>query len=303
MNNPLVTVVCLCYNHERFVREALDSVFRQTYEPLELIIVDDASADQSAYTIREAIAGRRGVQFIEHRRNTGNCKAFNEAYRLSKGEFIIDLAADDALEPERVEVGVKALQKNPDAGVHYCDAYLMAEGGTILGAHFKRDKSGKLVKTPPEGMIYRELLGRYIICPPTMMYTRKVLDALDGYDENLSYEDFDFLVRSSRNFKYTFTDRVLVRKRIVNGSMSAGQYAPGSKAPLSTFRICEKAFELNETEDENRALIRRIFYELRQCILGGHYEAAENFLLLLKRMKVKNWQRALYAFLYRLKRK
>lgn len=280
MESPLVTVVCLCYNHAKFVAEALASVFEQTYHPIELIVVDDASSDGSAEIIRRELAGRPESRFIEHRVNTGNCKAFNEAYFLSKGRYLIDLAADDALEPGRVAEGVSAFLMRPEAGVHYCDAYLMHEDGTVFGRHFKNNKK------PPQGFIYRELLESYVICPPTLMYSRVALDALNGYDETLAYEDFDFLVRSSHRFQYIYSDQPLVRRRIVKGSMSSGQYARGSKAPVSTCRICEKAFSLNQTPEENKALRKRIYYELRQCIFSGNREAARAFLKLLKKMSL-----------------
>ena len=99
---PLVSVVCLCYNHARFLREALDSVLAQTYPNIEVIVVDDCSTDGSVSIIQEYIAKHPYIKFISTGHNRGNTTAFNMGWRASHGAYIIDFATDDALLPERV---------------------------------------------------------------------------------------------------------------------------------------------------------------------------------------------------------
>ncbi|MEQ8927684.1 MAG: chondroitin polymerase, partial [Fulvivirga sp.] len=106
----------------------------------------------------------------------------------------------------------------------------------------------------------------YFICAPTMMTKKIVFDYLEGYDENLMYEDFDFWVRSARKFKYCYTDEVLVSRRKLKGSMSDQQYRRKSLQMESTFAVCQKIKGLNKNKKENNALKRRIYLEMRQCI-------------------------------------
>jgi glycosyltransferase involved in cell wall biosynthesis len=282
MSNPLVTVVCLCYNHSRFVVEALDSVLNQTYSNIQLIVVDDASDDESAKVIKAFIANHHGIEFIALRSNVGNCKAFNRALDLARGEFIIDLAADDLLLPERVAIGVNTLKLYGDEyGVHFSDAEIISETGEHLGLHSESFPADQI----PQGDIYRHLISRYFICPPTMMFTRAVQNHLGGYDETLAYEDFDFWMRSSRAFKYCFSDKVLVKKRILPHSKSRRQVQWNSPQMRSTFIVCQKIFAMNKSREEMRALKRRVYYELRLAVRTGNIRLALDYLNLLKKIK------------------
>src|ERR1700749_5034941 len=96
-NKSLVTVICLCYNHENFVTESLFSVMNQDYAFVELIIVDDCSTDNSKNIIKKWLLDYPEVRFISNEINLGNTKSFNKALQFAKGDYIIDLAADDVL--------------------------------------------------------------------------------------------------------------------------------------------------------------------------------------------------------------
>jgi len=280
---PLVSVICLCYNQKDFVAQAIRSVLAQTYQNIELIVVDDASTDGSKEVIRETLKDTN-IQFIDIDENVGNCKAFNQGYRLSKGEYLIDLAADDLLLPARVELGINDFSNAPElAGVHFSDAFIINEAGEMLNTHYNRTPDGQISESVPQGNIYQELIARYFICPPTMMFKRKVLDRLHGYDETLSYEDFDFWIRSSRDFHYLFSQAPLVKKRIVKSSLSQQQTKLRNKHLQSTFHVCEKIYELNTTKDEDKALIRRCELEIRQCLKTLNFSLINSYLRLRKK--------------------
>ena len=104
--NPLVTVICLSYNHEKFVVEALNSVLQQNYSPVELIVVDDCSTDKSASIIDSWCLQQNNITFIKNEQNSGNTKSFNTALKIASGDYIIDLAADDVLTYEGIELQV-----------------------------------------------------------------------------------------------------------------------------------------------------------------------------------------------------
>lgn len=260
MSGPLVTVICLCHNQARFVGEALESVRNQTWPSVQLIVVDDASTDDSAAVIRECLAGLPSTTFLQLPQNVGNCTAFNKALAFAEGDYIIDFAADDILLPDRIRVGVEALTAAGDKfGVNFTDANWMDEEGRHLYTHSSRFPH----ETIPQGDIYVHLIRRFFICSPTVMFRTHVIRELGGYDESLAYEDFDFWMRSSRIFKYCYTPQVLVQKRVVSGSMSEKQFKRFSPQLRSTFRICEKILEMNRSRDEQAALSERIKYEMR----------------------------------------
>jgi len=253
----------------------LQSVFDQTYGAVELIVVDDASTDGSQEVIRDFLKNNSETLFISIEENVGNCTAFNQGWRASKGGFLIDLAGDDVLLPERVEAGLKRLGETK-AGVHFSDAQLIDERGGDLGKHNDRF-SGHI----PEGDLYTELVSRYLICPPTMMFRREVIEALDGYDESLAYEDFDFWVRSSREFDYIFSDEVLVKKRLLKNSHARSQEKFRNDHQKSTLKVCKKIRAMNRTKEEGRALKRRCWHEIRQCIKKGNLGLIPDYLSLV----------------------
>lgn len=281
--DPLVSVICLCYNHERFVGEAIDSILRQTYANLEIIIVDDASTDGSVGEIREALKIHPQIQFLELKENLGNCRAFNQGWAKSTGEYIVDLAADDVLFPERVASQVDMLEHlDQTYGVIFSDAIYLDANGRKLSGHFHGPNPKVSLAKIPSGEIYKELVGMYFIPSPTMMIRRKVLEDLNGYDEELAYEDFDFWVRSSRKYKYQYQDQILTGIRRIRGSMSDNQYREEDHQLKSTYRVCQKIRGLNRTKDEDEALARRLKYEFRHSLIYGQLRESRLFYSLYK---------------------
>lgn len=276
-----VTIVCLCYNHRPFVGEAISSALAQTHEDVQLIVVDDGSTDGSQDGILKCIAGNPSVQFLNLGRNRGNCKAFNSALPLIEGEFVIDLSGDDVLLPNRVQAGIEAFAfKGPEYGVHYSDADYIDPSGRHL--YYHSDKYPHA--SAPEGDIYRDLIERYFICSPTMMFRSSVLRQLGGYDESLAYEDFDFWIRSSRITKYCYTPEVLVRRRVVPGSLRSRQFSRHRDHANSTLMVCRKILALNQTREENLALRHRVYYEMRSSLRRMQLGLALDYIALLKRL-------------------
>ena len=260
-------------------------MLQQTYSNIQLLVVDDASNDNSVQMINDCIRTHPEIKFFALPRNVGNCKAFNSALAHAKGEFIIDLAADDALLPERIAAGVRALDDaGSEYGVNFTDALWINERGDRLQRHSDRFPHSQV----PQGDIYREVITKFFICSPTMMFRADVIRSLGGYDESLRYEDFDFIVRSARDWKYCYTPEVLVKKRVLPGSMSKKQFSFFSSQQASTLRICQKILALNRTHEEQSALSKRILYEMRVCLRLLHLPLVWRYaLLFLKNFRMR----------------
>ena len=280
---PLVTIVALCHNHAPFLREALDSILAQTYVPLEVWLVDDASTDDSPAILREYAARHPTWHLQLLTENVGNCRAFNLAFRQSQGEFLIDFATDDVLLPERVAQQVTAFrQAESTVGMGYSNAELIAENGQLLGLHHRPDGHGGLLPPPASGWVFVEVLRRYFISTPTMMMRRACLAQLSGYDETLAYEDFDFWVRASREWQFLYLDAVTTRKRKHPRSMSAKAYRRHDPYLTSTIRVCEQARALARTPAEHAALATRLRWELRQAVRRRRHPEARALFGLLR---------------------
>ncbi|UYZ60474.1 glycosyltransferase family 2 protein [Hymenobacter latericus] len=284
---PLVTIVALCHNHARFLAPALDSIAAQTYPHLEVWLVDDASTDGSPEVLRRYAARHPHWHLLLLPRNVGNCQAFNQALRQSRGAYVIDFATDDVLLPERVARQVAFMQaQGPRCGVAYHDCELIDEQGQHVRYHFRRDAAGRPVHpVPAAGDVFAEVLRRYFISTPTMMFSRPMLDDLGGYDETLAYEDFDLWVRAARNWAFGFQDEVLTQKRLHPQSMSRKAYRPHDPYVASTIRVCKKALALCRTPHELAALATRLRWELRQAVRFGRGPEARQLFRLLRQTK------------------
>jgi glycosyltransferase involved in cell wall biosynthesis len=268
-NKSLVTVICLCYNHEKFVTESLLSVINQDYAFIELIIIDDCSADNSKNIIKKWLLDYPEVQFISNETNLGNTKSFNKALKLAKGDYIIDLAADDVLIPNCISLQMKAFEKSTfkNLGIVYGNAELITEKGEFDSYYFPVNYNRKIIERRQIGDIYLSVLsGGNSICSVSSMAKKTVYDSLKGYDETLSYEDLDFWVRSSRLYEFDFIDEILIKKRISNNSLTNNFYdnhtSGFKKINLSTYLILKKAIKLNQTKEEDLAIQKRVHHEI-----------------------------------------
>ena len=285
-NQPLVSIICTCYNHEKFVGKAIRSVFDQTYAPIEVIIIDDRSTDNSLSCIKKVMDGIEGVRLIQNPVNQGICKNFNLGFNLSKGKYLIDLSGDDILLEDCVEKHVYLFESLDDQyGVVFANAGSIDENGDLTGYFYPIDDTGKARKAPPEGDVYSDLISKYFIAAPTMMMRRSVLTELGGYDESLAYEDFDFWIRSSRSWKYKYLDEVVCMIRETKGSLSSKQYHPNDKQLLSTYEVCKKVRSLNRSKHEQEALAKRIRYEIKHAVLADKKSEADHFIKLLSELQ------------------
>ena len=264
-DKALVTIICLCYNQQEFVLESLDSVINQDYKNIELIIVDDCSTDNSKSIIENWLADYPGIPLIANTTNLGITKAFNHALQLANGDYIIDLAADDILVPNCVRLQINAFKNShyKNLGVVYGNAALITEKGLFHSYYFDVGSDKKAIQKRATGDIYQSILaGGNSICSVSSMIKKTVFDTLNGYDENLAYEDLDFWIRAARVYDFDFIDSILIKKRMVTNSMGSHFYKKKSKINQSTFLILKKAMRLNTSKEENKALLKRVHFEM-----------------------------------------
>lgn len=262
-----VSVICISYNHAPFVKQALESVFAQTYESIEIIVLDDGSNDHSVEEIKNAI-GERNVQTVFHSQNEGYTRTFNEGFAMSSGDFVVDFALDDVMKPDFIQRSIDKFESSPkQTGVVFSNADYINEQGEVIGNHNETLFRKGMLSSIPSGDVFEMMLRRYFICTPTMVIRREVLERLGGYDETLAYEDFDFWIRSGRYWEYAYLDEVLMQKRKLAQSMSNQRHRFQFNEQMnSVFKVCEKAFHLTKTKSEKKALLERLNYEYRQCL-------------------------------------
>jgi glycosyltransferase involved in cell wall biosynthesis len=280
---PLVTIIGLSYNHAPYIKAALISLFNQSYSNIEIILVDDASTDGSAAIIQELIQGKN-IVFIQNHINQGNCISFNSALKIAKGKYIVDFALDDILYPDRIKKQVNVLEAAADnVGVVFTNVDIIDKKGNLLQTHYPAYYHPLHRTAIPEGEVFEAVLSRYYINPVSILARRTVFDKLNGYDEQLAYEDFDFWIRSSRLFNYVYLPEILSAKRLTPDSLSGLFYKKNQEHMFaSTLVVCKKAWWLCSTESEKKALVVRCRYETRQALNYGYGKIVKEYLTVLK---------------------
>nr|WP_315162136.1 glycosyltransferase [uncultured Flavobacterium sp.] len=277
-HNPLVSIICHCYNHEKFVVDSLNSVLNQIYTTIEIIIVDDCSNDNSVSVIIDFVAKHPEIIFIRNTQNLGITKSFNNALKTAKGEFIIDLATDDILLPDCIALQVATFQNSPyeNLAIVYGNAELIAENGKFKSYFFEVNASKKVITKRPTGAIYATIItSGKTFCSVSGMIKRDVYDTLNGYDERLEYEDYDFWIRASRDYEIDFIDEILIQKRVVTDSLETYFFkknnARAKKINHSTHLILKKVIQMNRNKTEDLALQKRVHYEIIHCWKNKNY--------------------------------
>jgi glycosyltransferase involved in cell wall biosynthesis len=108
---PTVSVIIPSYNHERYVKECIESVLSQTYQDFEIIITDDGSTDRTVKIIKNFSDPR--IKLFVHTKNRGACIAANNCIKHSIGKYIAMHSSDDAWYEEKLEIQIKYLEDHP----------------------------------------------------------------------------------------------------------------------------------------------------------------------------------------------
>lgn len=128
MNNDLVSVVIATYNGERFLREQLDSIYKQTHAEIEVVVSDDCSTDNTT-KILEEYSQKHGLIYVVNEKNLGYAKNFERAFSLSHGKFVAFCDQDDIWHPQKIELLVKVID---DKFLAFCDAKIIDIKGDLI---------------------------------------------------------------------------------------------------------------------------------------------------------------------------
>jgi glycosyltransferase involved in cell wall biosynthesis len=206
-----VSVTMPVYNGERFVGQAIESILRQTYRELELIVVDDGSTDATP-RILAAYAASDDRIVVHTQENAGYVAALNTAAAIGQGELLARLDADDVAEPSRLRRQVDFLDAHPDVAV---------VGGSLLVI----DATGRpfyLATYPPEASDIRAALAhRTPLAHPTVLMRRRVFDAVGGYRTGFPHaEDYDLWLRISSAHELVNLPDIFARYRVHGANAS-----------------------------------------------------------------------------------
>jgi len=203
-DSALVSILMNCYNCERYLEEAIQSVLNQTYQNWELILWDNQSKDSSSKVYKKFNDTRLKYFFSDKHTDLGGARA--KAFKYLKGDYVAVLDSDDLWFPDKLEKQLK-LFSNPEVGIVISDTLFFDKSN-------ERPLYGKTF--PPEGYVFKELLTRYFVSLETVVFRKKFLDKLDyGFDPEFSFiADFDLVLRVARISKLAISKEILAKWRV-----------------------------------------------------------------------------------------
>ncbi|WOD39253.1 glycosyltransferase family A protein [Nodosilinea sp. E11] len=216
--HPLVSVIIPAYNAEHFIAQTLDSVLTQTYQSLEVLVVDDGSQDGTAAIVNNYMAADSRVKLLQQN-NAGVAAARNLGIERSTGELIAPIDADDIFYPEHIEKQVEIFATSPPSvGLVYAWSVDIDEVSTPTGG---------LRAATIEGNVYKTLIcHNFIGNASASMIRRSCLNAVGGYSSNLraqnaqGCEDWDLFLRIAEQFEFRAVPTFSVGYRKLLNSMS-----------------------------------------------------------------------------------
>ena len=226
LEDTLVSVVIAVRNGERFLSRTLASALAQTYDPIEVVIVDDGSTDRTAALVEAAGARDSRIRFFRTK-GFGVAAARNLGITQARGKLIAPLDADDLWHPEKIARQVGVMQaSSPEVGLVYCWSIEIDENDFLIEA---AATSGQCYS--PHGRVTVELAkGNFLRNSSSPVIKRSCIDAVGGYDPCLLHgvEDWKLYLALSEICEFAVVREYLVGYRQWSASMSRDVAGNGS---------------------------------------------------------------------------
>jgi glycosyltransferase involved in cell wall biosynthesis len=261
VSTPLVSFVLLSYNYARFIGETISSILAQEGDyPFELIVVDDASTDDSHAVISSFQDPR--IKYLRHERNQGHAATVTDGLRAARGAYVARIDSDDRYRPHFLREAVPLFERHPHVGLVYGDAAIINGDGvlTALTTDTQHNNADFV------GNEYVPLLEKNFICAPTIIARREAwLDALPIAD-GLSFHDWWFTLQIARKWDFYYRNEVLADYR-VHASNYHTKITLDKSEESSIMRLLKELFAAEEAS----AALQRAKLAARSRILGTHY--------------------------------
>ncbi len=294
---PTVSVIVPTYNRANSLPRTIDSVLAQTHDDLELVVVDDASTDDTESVVKSYDDPR--VTYVAHTHNRGGSAARNTGIRATDGEYVAFLDSDDEWHPEKLERQVHELQSRSQEWVAaYCSVEIVHEGDENPALAWLRHQFGRLHETEgAEGGA--ELIGDVLAddlhtsAGSTLLTERTIAERINGFDETFDrFQDPEFLIRVLREGQLAYVDEPLVY-RYASGSPSADELKAADEHYLQTF-----ADTVQRLEASGRDIHGAHAYFLAKCYLAeGRFRTGTRHLRRARRPHPRQYPSLATSFL------
>ncbi len=206
----MISIIIPTYNSANCIRIAINSVLQQAYNDWEIIIVDDYSQDDTSIVVEKCLKDNNlegHLAYYRHKSNKGVSASRNTGIKVSAGEFISFLDADDIWYPEKLEKVMCVFQKFPDIDLVCHNEYFSINGKRVKKGEYSKVMTKLELKDKVK--VYKKLLSKNFLSCSAVTVRRACLEN-ELFDENLHFgEDYDLWLRLSRKFQFYFLDAFL----------------------------------------------------------------------------------------------
>lgn len=233
---PTISVVIPAYNSALTIEETIESVRQQTFTDFELIVIDDGSQDNTVEIVKNIAKTEPRLKIFPYE-NGGVGVARNRGINLATGEFVAFLDADDLWTPDKLELQLKALKDNPQAGVAYSWTNFIDEQGKFLSLG---------LRPISEGNVYRELLQmNFLSNGSNILARRKAIESIGGFSPDHPFAaDWDFYLKLA--FKWSFV--VVPKYQILYRQRTTSMSSNFESSMQESFAVLERAYQIAPPE-------------------------------------------------------
>jgi glycosyltransferase involved in cell wall biosynthesis len=254
---PRVSVIIPTYNRADLIEETIDSVLKQTFDDLEIIIVDDGSTDSTKEVVRRFDGP---IKYL-YQENRGRSCARNRGFEASSGDYICFLDSDDVLDPRMLDRQVSLLESNSDLGFVFSDYQFINRAGEIL-------PKPEVFRAHPlrRGSIFRFLVYFDFIFPSTVLARKDCINKAGLFDPSLdAAEDLDWLLRMTSLYEADYVPEQLCLCRKHDGNTTSTAIEDG------TARVIAKHLLDDRTKRSLGDDWREIYFDLYLMVANYHY--------------------------------
>ena len=260
-------------HNSMFIGQAIESVLKQTYQDIHIIIIDDGSTDTTKKITGHYIHDNPDKISYYYQNQAGPASARNTGISNSDGEYIAFLDADDIWLPEKITKQISEFTRKPEIGFVYCDNYFVDKDGKIIDDYVRKVK---LV----EGDILLDFFMDFFLITSGIILRRRCLEITALFNEELEVgEDFEFFLSLTQHFRAGVVREKLYKRRVWRGSLSKQDYEKNSMIDIQTLK--DYIVRNSVFYDKNKIKVKQRFANL-------YYKFGYMYLQDKKRRKAMN---------------
>lgn len=241
-----VSILLTCYNFERYITTAVNSLLNQDFkDKYEIILTDDGSSDQSVKMILNLPQSDK-LKVIINERNLGVASSLNNAFEKATGEYLCRFDGDDVWEPNFLTNMCKMLDELPEIALAYSNCSYINDDGVITNFDVKTRRKVKTTITDE----FKDLVEDYYITAPTVMFRKAILHKIFPLPSNLKFLDWLISLSVAQQHKIGYLNQCLSKYRIhANGmhvTMVRDLYGEQTTNQILDQFLTEERFEKSE---------------------------------------------------------